>query len=86
VRIGDASDWRNEFAIYGLFEKRIDDVDKRDLDYVVTHWDKIRDVLIAIRDDKPVPSLNPISPLPSPAPPTPQQPRMTVADPGDDDE
>ena len=86
VRIGDASDWKNEFAIYGLFEKKIDDVDKQDIDYVVAHWDRIRDMLVAIRDGEPVPSLNPVAPLHAPAPPTPQQPRMTVADAPDDEE
>ena len=78
VRIGDVSDWKNEFAIYGFFEKPIDAVDPQDVGYILAHWDEIREMLVAIQESKTIPSLNPIVPVTPPSAPTPQQPRMTV--------
>ena len=78
VRIGDASDWRHEFAVYGLFEQRLDDVEPDDIDYVLAHWDNLRDILEAIRDGKPIPSINPVTDIHAPQPPTEQSAEMRV--------
>jgi hypothetical protein len=94
VRIGDVSDWKNEFAIYGFFEKPIDAVDPQDVGYILAHWDDIREMIVAVQESKTIPSLNPIVPVTPPSAPTPQKPRMTVeqttsseeADPEDSDD
>lgn len=78
VRIGDVSEWKKEFAIYGLFEKKIDEVDEEDIGYVLERWDYLREVLTAIRDGESIPSLNPTKMIPAPPPPTSQKPRMKV--------
>jgi predicted XRE-type DNA-binding protein len=78
VRIGDATDWEKEFALYGLFERKISDVESEDLDYVLANWDHLRDVLIAIRDGTEVPPINPVKDVSPPDSPAPQRPQMTV--------
>lgn len=72
------TEWSKEFALYGLFGKKIDEVDPHDLDEVLSDWDYLRGVLEAIRDGRQVPAKNPVAaPQPS-EPPVPQQPPMTV--------
>lgn len=76
VRIGDSSDWKKEFAVYGIFEQKIEDVDPDDINYVLDNWEPLRDILVAIRDKKELPSLNPIKTVDIPPPPTVQNPQM----------
>jgi hypothetical protein len=78
VRIGDVSEWSKEYALYGLFGKRIEEVDLKDLGEVLDDWDYLRSVLEAIRDGRPVPAKNPVVEPHPPEPPAPQQPPMTV--------
>ncbi len=78
VRIGDVSEWAKEYALYGLFGKRIEEVDPKDLDEVLEDWDYLRKVLEAIRHGKPVPAKNPVVEPQPPQPPATQQPPMTV--------
>ncbi len=78
VRIGDVSEWSKEYALYGLFGKKIEEVDPRDLDDVLGDWDYLRSVLEAIRDGRPVPAKNPVVETQPPESPVPQQPSMTV--------
>ncbi|MBA2224666.1 hypothetical protein [Thermogemmata fonticola] len=78
VRIGDVSEWSKEYALYGLFGKKIEEVDPKDLDDVLGDWDYLRSVLEAIRDGRPVPAKNPVVETQPPEPPAPQQPPMTV--------
>jgi hypothetical protein len=78
VRIGDVSEWSKEYALYGLFGKKIEEVDPKDLDEVLDDWDYLRTVLEAIRDGRPVPAKNPVVEPQPPEPPAPQQPPMTV--------
>jgi hypothetical protein len=70
VRIGDVTEWQKEFAVYGLFGKRIEEVDPSDY---------LRRVLEAIRDSRPVPAKNPEVSVQPPEPPAEQKPRMAVA-------
>jgi hypothetical protein len=78
VRIGDVSEWSKEYALYGLFGKKIEEVDPKDLDEVLGDWNYLRRVLEAIRDGRPVPAKNPVVEPRPPEPPAPQQPPMTV--------
>jgi plasmid maintenance system antidote protein VapI len=78
IRIGDASEWSKEYALYGLFGKKIEEVDPKDLDEVLDDWDYVRTILEAIRDSRPVPAKNPVIEPQRPEPPAQQQPPMTV--------
>jgi hypothetical protein len=78
IRIGDVAEWSKEYALYGLFGKRIEEVDAKDLDEVLGDWDYLWSVLEAIRDGRPVPARNPLIEPQPPEPPVPQQPPMSV--------
>lgn len=48
VMIGNANEWNKQYALSGLFERRIEDVLIEDLETVVDRWDEIGEKLVTI--------------------------------------
>lgn len=85
--VGDTKDWEKEIAVYDFFAKKHDDLLTEDMVAIRDQWDEIGARLDAIiaqrraaeaREAHPIPTANPVVPMPAAAPPEPQTPRAKV--------
>lgn len=85
--VGETPDWEKEIAVYDFFGRKHDDLLTEDMVAIREQWDEIGakiDAIIARRrvteakDAHPIPTANPVVPMPAAAPPEPQTPRAKV--------
>lgn len=81
----DPAQWDQEFAVYGIFERKRSEVDPADVQEVLNNFDFIKSCLQAIVDGREIPTLRPTSPRKTKARPS-LMDASTIDFGGDDDE